>query len=167
MKRDPGLARTTSPNQLATRLSTACVVMLPLLLLLALPAAVQAQFTFTTNNGVITITGYTGSGGAVTIPSTTNGYPVTSIGAYAFESAGLTSVIIPDSVTSIGDDPFGNCESLTAITMGASNSAYSTAAGVLFNKSHTTLVQYPAGKAGSSYTIPNSITSVGIGAFDS
>ncbi len=39
-----------------------------LLLLLALPEAVQAQFTFTTNNGAITITGYTGPGGDVTIP---------------------------------------------------------------------------------------------------
>ena len=47
---------------------------------LALPAAVQAQFTYTTNNGTITITGYTGSGGAVTIPGTINGLPVTSIG---------------------------------------------------------------------------------------
>ena len=59
-------------------------VLLPLLLLLALPAAVQAQFTYTTNNGAITITGYTGPGGAVTIPSTINGLPVTSIGDQAF-----------------------------------------------------------------------------------
>jgi len=44
--------------------------LLPLLLLLTLPAAVRSQdFTFTTNNGAITITAYTGSGGAVTIPS--------------------------------------------------------------------------------------------------
>ena len=50
------------------------------LLLLALPAVVQAQYTYTTNNGAITITGYTGPGGAVTIPSMTNGLPVTSIG---------------------------------------------------------------------------------------
>ena len=35
----------------------------------------------TTNNGTITITGYTGPGGAVTIPGTINGLPVTSIGA--------------------------------------------------------------------------------------
>src|ERR1039457_664600 len=71
-------------------------------LLLALPATVQAQFTFTTNNGTITITGYTGLGGVVTIPSTTNGWPVTSIGDYAFQHSVLSSVIIPDSVTSIG-----------------------------------------------------------------
>ena len=58
--------------------------LLPLLLLLALPAAVQAQFTYTNNNGAITITGYTGPGGDVTIPDTISGLPVTSIGDYAF-----------------------------------------------------------------------------------
>jgi hypothetical protein len=42
---------------------------LSLLLLLALPAVVQAQFTFTTNNGAITITKYTGFGGTLTIPN--------------------------------------------------------------------------------------------------
>jgi Tfp pilus assembly pilus retraction ATPase PilT len=42
------------------------------LLLLALPSAVQAQFNYTTNNGTITITGYTGSGDAITIPNTIN-----------------------------------------------------------------------------------------------
>jgi hypothetical protein len=55
------------------------------LFLLALPATLQAQFTFTTNaDNTITITLYTGPGGAVTIPDTTNGYPVTSIGDSAF-----------------------------------------------------------------------------------
>jgi hypothetical protein len=49
-----------------------------------LPAVVQAQFTFTTNNSKITITGYTGSGGAVVIPSTMNGLPGTRIGYGAF-----------------------------------------------------------------------------------
>jgi hypothetical protein len=53
--------------------------LLPLLLLLALPAAVQAQFIFTTNNdGSLNIYQYTGSG-AVIIPDTTNGLWVTSV----------------------------------------------------------------------------------------
>ena len=55
-------------------------VLLPLVLLLALRAVVQAQFTFTTNGGAITITKDTGSGGAVAIPSTINGLLVPSIG---------------------------------------------------------------------------------------
>ena len=61
------------------------LTILPLLLLLALPAA-RAQFTYTTNNGAITITGYTGPGGDVIIPSMTNGLPVTSIGTAAFSA---------------------------------------------------------------------------------
>lgn len=67
-----------------------------------LPAAVQAQFIFTTNNdGSLNISQYTGSGGAVTIPDSINGLPVTSIGTNAFSSNyGLTSVTIGTNVTS-------------------------------------------------------------------
>ena len=54
-------------------------VLLPLLVLLAVPAAVQAQFLYTINNGMITITGYCGSGSAVIIPSTIGGLLVTGI----------------------------------------------------------------------------------------
>ena len=53
-------------------------------ILLATPLAANAQFAYTTNNGTITITGYTGPGGAVTIPATITGLPVTTIGNYAF-----------------------------------------------------------------------------------
>ncbi len=81
-------------------------------LLLAAPAA-QAQFDYTTANGAITITGYTGSGGAVTIPSTINGLPVTSIGGEAFANVdSMTSVLIPGTVANIGDYGFAYCTSL-------------------------------------------------------
>jgi hypothetical protein len=44
------------------------------LLLLAAPAPVRAQFSYITNSdgASVTITGYTGSGGAVSIPASTN-----------------------------------------------------------------------------------------------
>ena len=112
------------------RFRTVCATrLLPLLLLL--PAAVQAQYNYSYNNdGTITITGYTGSVGAVTIPSTINGVPVTSIegvstflGGFpigAFENcANLTSVTIPNSVTSIGGGAFEDCISLTSISIPA------------------------------------------------
>src|SRR5262249_27362637 len=95
------------------------------------------------NNGAITLTRYTGSDGMVIIPSTTNGYPVTSIGDsaflnsssltnvsipdsvtnidfQAFTGAGLTSVTIPDSVISVGRSAFLNCANLTSLTIGSS-----------------------------------------------
>src|ERR1035441_4386343 len=65
---------------------TASPLLLLLLLLLMLPAVVQAQFNFTTNSGAITITGYTGPVGAVTIPDTITSLPVTSIGDNAFQN---------------------------------------------------------------------------------
>jgi hypothetical protein len=157
-------------------------------LLIFLPIVSEAQFTFTTNNGAITITGYTGAGGAVTIPSTINGYPVTSIGdyafydcysltsvtipnsvtsigGYAFESCfSLTSVTIPNSVTSIGAGTFAYCSSLTNITVNAGNPNYSSLAGILFNQNQTVLIQCPGGIWGSCI-IPNSVTSIGGYAF--
>ena len=95
---------------------TAWALRLLLLLLLTLPAVVQARFNYTTNNGTITITGYTGRGGVVAIPNTINGLPVTSIGNGAFRSVtSLTRVTIPSSVTYIGDEAFEGCTSLTSI----------------------------------------------------
>jgi hypothetical protein len=91
--------------------------LLCLLLLLSTITVAQAQFTFTTNNGAITITRYTGPGGAVTIPAETNGFPVTAIagGKGAFSHTAVSSVMIPDSVTNIGDEAFIACANLTSL----------------------------------------------------
>jgi len=83
-----------------------------------LPGPVQPQFTFTINNGTVTITGYIGPGGAVAIPSTMNGLPVTSIGDYAFQyCTSLTNATISNGVTSIGEYAFYECDSLTSLTI--------------------------------------------------
>jgi hypothetical protein len=139
------------------------------LLLLAAPSAVKADqydgFGYTTNDGTITIIYYTGSGGDITIPSIINDLPVISIWFSAFSSCtSLTSVTIPGSVTSIGGVVFYGCAGLTAIMVDTNNPAYSSVAGVLFNKNQTTLVEYPGGKAGS-YTVPTDVTSLGSDAF--
>ncbi|MDR2176502.1 MAG: leucine-rich repeat domain-containing protein [Treponema sp.] len=97
---------------------------------------------------------------SVTIPGT-----VTSIGDSAFSGCtGLTSVTIPGTVTSIGERAFFGT-GLTSITVDSANSAYSSENGVLFNKGKTDLIQYPAGKSESSYTIPAGVTSIGDSAF--
>ena len=132
--------------------------------LLAMPAAVQAQFNVTTNNGAIIITGYTGTNNVITIPDTIIGLPVTSIGDNAFAGSWVTSVTIPHSVTNIADYVFVSCSNLTNITVSSLNPAYSSVDGVLFNRSQTTLIEYPVGLVGS-YTIPSTVTSIGDGAF--
>jgi hypothetical protein len=250
-------------------------------LLLAFPLAGQAEdYYYTIDGSNITITGYTGPGGAVVIPSNIVGKAVTSIGSWAFRSCysltsvtmpnsitnigekafiyctnltsviipnntkclgrkafsfctSLSSVIIPDSVTTIGEESFSECGSLTsilissnltaignevfygcssltninlpgsittigiqafkgcislsnvtipsgvtnigesafllcsrllAITVDTNNPAYSSLDGVLFDKSKTALIQCPGGKP-DNFTVPNSVTNVGFSAF--
>jgi hypothetical protein len=139
------------------------------LIFLAVPAVAQAQFNFTTNNGAITITGYTGSGGAVVIPGTTNGYPVTGIGKSAFAyCTNLTSVTIPNNITNIGEAVFLGSANLTNISVNASNPSYSsTTNGVLLDKGQGTLIQYPEGLTNDIYTLPNGVTNIGPYAFAS
>lgn len=77
-------------------------------------------FTYTINNGTITITRYTGLGGDVTIPSMINGLPVASIGYRAFFKSYATNIVIPNTITNIGDEAFTRCYVLTNITIPSS-----------------------------------------------
>ncbi|GHV32317.1 hypothetical protein AGMMS4952_22470 [Spirochaetia bacterium] len=100
------------------------------------------------------------------LTSVTIGNGVTSIGYQAFfYCSSLTSVTIPNSVTSIDQSAFSNCSSLTSFTVDVGNTYFSSQDGVLFNANKTTLITYPEGKSGTYYTIPNSVTSIGKGAF--
>lgn len=141
------------------------------LLLALLPSAAHAQFNFITNNGDITITGYTGKNPVVVIPSTTNGYPVTGIGSSGIGGMVFppgnspTSVTIPTSITNIGNGVFNLCLGLTNITVDAGNPDFASVTGVLFNAAMTTLIHYPAGLMAGSYVIPGSVTNIGSDAF--
>ena len=93
--------------------------MLALLFWLTVSTVGRAQFTFTTNNGAITLTGYSGTGGNVVIPETTNGWPVVNIGSGAFSNKlTLTSVAIPNNVTNLGTNAFYLCAGLTNVSFG-------------------------------------------------
>ena len=141
------------------------------------------------DDGTVKITDYTGSATTLSIPAKINGKRVTSIGrmafygcsgltsitipkgvtsigAWAFEDcSGLTSITIPDSVTSIGGGSFSHCSGLAAIKVSENNKYYISDNGILFNKNKSELICYPAGKTGKSYSIPDSVTSIGNSAF--
>ena len=142
-----------------------------------LAAAQSGDFTYTHPGGEATITGYSGSGGPVYIPSSIGGFPVVGIGEGAFEGissitslivsngpasigtgafngcAGLTNVILPDSVTSLGGGAFGGCYSLTGLTLGSGLANIGDYA-------------FEACSALTNLALPASVTSIGDEAFD-
>jgi hypothetical protein len=133
----------------------------------------STALTYVIDGNIVIITECDDSAsGALEIPSSYNGKPVTTIGEGAFSGCtSLTSVTIPDSVTrdlsggqGIGVSAFNGCTSLTGIELGEGNTDYSSVDGVVFNKAKTTLIIFPHGKSGH-YTIPDSVTSIGVQAF--
>ena len=99
------------------------------------------------------ITGYNADGGTdVVIPSNINGKKVVEIASNAFEDNQLTSVTIPNSVTSIGDSAFSSNQ-LTSVTIPSSVTSIGDSA---FSSNQLT-----------SVTIPSSVTYMGASAFNS
>ena len=105
-------------------------------------------------NKRVTITGYNGTRSNLIIPREIKGYSVTSIDNDAFRGCtSLTSITIPDSVTSIDNDAFRGCTSLTSITI--PNSVTSIGDGAFRCCSSLT-----------SINIPDGVTSIGSSAFE-
>ena len=113
------------------------------------------DFAFTPDNTAVIVIRYRYKGTAadVTIPSRYKGKPVTAIEHAAFHDSAVTSVTIPDSVTSIHDNAFGFCSQLTNISIPNSVTYIGFSA---FNNC-TSL---------KSITLPVSVTSIGSYAFD-
>lgn len=120
-------------------------------------------FQYTVRDRAITITGYTGTATAIVIPPTINGMPVVAIGEYAFSGhkagyfyndvppgIGLTSVTIPNSITTIGGFAFSG----------------NRLGNVIIPLSITSIGDRAFWDAGlSSITIHNSVTYIGLYAF--
>jgi len=101
-----------------------------------------------------------GKAGNYLIPSS-----VVGIKRAAFINCSLTGVAIPASLTSVGDYAFSTCSSLSEIAVAEGNANYRSLDGVLFNKAMSSLVQYPGGITGSSFTVSASINRIEGGAF--
>ena len=119
-------------------------------------AASICDLAYTITNNEVNITGfrdYASASGELTIPATIEDYPVTSRGNFALYSCtGLTSIKIPDSVTTIGYRAFESCTALTSVTIPDSV----TSIGEATFRGCTGL---------TSVTIGNSVTSIGNSAF--
>ena len=96
--------------------------------------------------------GYCSSLAEVNIPEGT-----VRLGNSAFHHCtSLSGILIPQSVTDIGSTPFSDCGSLLAINVAESNPLFASDQGVLLNKSLTTLIECPGGKAGD-YVVPDGV----------
>ena len=132
--------------------------------------------------GTITITGYHGTATRIVIPATIEGVKVTEIAAGVFEyyprlnrpdNIAITSVIIPDSVTTIGEGAFLNSH-LTSLTIPDSVKTIGVRAfssnqltSVTISNSITTIANGTfAGNQLTNVTIPDSVTSIGDDAFN-
>ena len=92
---------------------------------------------------------------------------VTVISSSTFSSCELlTSITIPKSLTSLYIYTFSSCPSLKEIKVHSDNPSYKDIDGVLFTKSGSMLHSYPPGNPRTSYTIPDSVRSIGCGAFN-
>ena len=148
----------------------------------------SSAFTYVNHGDSIEITGFNNSVSDVVIPSEIERLPVTAISVGAFYLSTITSIEIPNTVTSIGEmaflgctslksvklstgvakidkNAFGSCSALREVQVAKDNPNFSSLDGVLYSKAQDTLVIYPAEKTDAAYTIPGGVTSVAMYAF--
>ena len=131
--------------------------------------------------------GYLAFMGCKSLSAVTLGSGVKDIGRCAFSGSALTAIEIPDSVETIGNRAFAECQSLTSVTIGSGvsdlqgdafaqcgalkdvvlngNANYVVRDGIIFTSDGTTLVECLAGNERASYTVPDSVTTIGYAAF--
>jgi hypothetical protein len=127
-------------------------------------SAVSGDWTYSVSYGGAIISGYSGAGGVVTVPSHLGGYPVRKVGngypsILASNSNSVMSIIIPNSVTSIGDYAFYGCLSLNSVTI--PNSVTNIGAYAFASDS----IGINGSMQLSSIAIPDSVTNIGEKAF--
>jgi hypothetical protein len=105
----------------------------------------------------------------IDIPSVSpDGDTVISVGLEAFkDNTNITSVSIPNSITSIDATAFAGCTNITAITVDSSNTAYKVENSILYTKDGKTLVLCPAKLSftNGSFSVPSTVVNIGAYAF--
>ncbi|MGN0793487.1 MAG: leucine-rich repeat domain-containing protein [Aristaeellaceae bacterium] len=116
--------------------------------------------------GTVTIVEYTGSAEELTVPAELNGMPVTSIGDGAFDRCdSLTSITLPDSIASVGSNPFSQCWNLQKINVSPEHPTLAVIDGVLFSKVDNRLICYPMALEQTTYVVPQGVKCIDYGAF--
>ena len=127
--------------------------------------------------------------GKITSVSFASNSALTAIGDFAFYNCkSIKNVVLPSGVVSVGEGAFCNALALESLTLSKSlasfdvstldgcaslktvfvelgNGSFSSDGGVLYNLNKTGLVLYPVGRTDISYTVKNSVVSIGKRAF--
>ena len=115
--------------------------------------AASAQVNYGITNGTAYVGNSPNASGSIVISNYYNGYPVTIIEGNAFlNDHALTSVVIPDTVTTLQDGAFYSCSSLTTVTFGANVTGLGN-------------YTFQNDSALASIAIPASVTNIGAGSF--
>lgn len=148
----------------------------------ALDSKTSGDYMYVTDENGVCITLCTSIDSKIEVPSEIEGKPVTSIYQMAFSKCSSAEIVIPDTVTKIGEDafseylqtltisgncteiegedPFIDCISLTSITVGEGNGNYSSLNGALYNKDKTVLIAYPQAKVANSLVLPDTVKEI-------
>lgn len=129
---------------------------------------IKYEITSITSPFKVSVTSGPDYTGDIIIPSTVfyndTIFSVTDISAMAFDSSGITSVYIPNSVNRIGIGAFYNCNALNSIIFDESNQYFVFSEGILYNQDKSQLIYCLTNKSGK-IDIPNTVKIIGLGAF--
>lgn len=139
--------------------------------------AAEEDYEYTVENGEACITAYLGSDTEVVIPAELGGYPVTSIGEYAFYAClDILSIRVPATVTTIHDYAFATCWCMTEIELPAGLT--SIGVGAFYYCLDLPSITIPSGVtelpdhaftmcfALNEVNLPSTMTSIGVSAFE-
>ena len=88
----------------------------------------------------------------INIPNT-----VEEIQTYAFTKSGITSIVLPKNLATLGASVFSDCNNLQNISIASGNTNFTIIDNVIYNKDQTILVYYFPLKTDTSYTMPNTV----------
>lgn len=134
------------------------------------------DYSFYKQGGEYILYRYNGSDKELTLPGLIDGGHTYKIGREVFRYRDITSVVIPESVTAIGDSAFSNCQNLTSIvipesveTIGASAfGSCSSLTSVVIPESVTAIGKFSFSNCQNltSVVIGENVSTIGIYAFN-
>ncbi|MDR1673825.1 MAG: leucine-rich repeat protein, partial [Oscillospiraceae bacterium] len=97
---------------------------------------------------------------SITLPDS-----IFEIRAGAFENSRLKNIRIPADTLLMGKNVFLNCSELQAVDVDKANICYKSIGGVLYDKTGSELICYPAGRKSHRFSVPEGVSRIGQAAF--